>query len=513
MTAESILIVEDEAVIARDLQLLLEDLGYGVSAIAATADEALASINAAVPDLVLMDIRLADGSDGITVAAIILARWEIPVVFLTAHADPDTVARAQATSPYGYLLKPFDERVVAISVQLALAKSAADRHLRASERLFATTLRSIAEGVIITDAASQISFLNPAAEDLIGWTQRDAVGRPITDVCIVHAPDGGAPLGDLVTAVLAHGQINALPDGSVLLPRDGELRQVADSIAPLVDTFGDRWGTVMVVQDVTAQRAAAAAHQELERKLVEMQRVESLGLLASGIAHDFNNILTGVLAYTEMAQAGVPAESNVQGQLMRAISGIHQAAGLTRQLLTYAGKGEIRIGPVALNPVVQELIDLLRGSFIRSIAIHLEFAVALPPVLGDSTQIRQVVLNLLTNAAEAIGDEPGQITVTTSLVELTPALRETLVFGAEADPGLHVCLRVCDTGSGMEPATLAKIFDPFFTTKVAGRGLGLASVLGIMRQHRGALQVTSVVGQGTTFEIFLPVADQSLAGY
>ena len=198
---------------------------------------------------------------------------------------------------------------------------------------------------------------------------------------------------------------------------------------------------------------------------------------------------------------------------MRAISGIHQAAGLTRQLLTYAGKGEIRIGPVALNPVVQELIDLLRGSFIRSIAIHLEFAVTLPPVLGDGTQIRQVVLNLLTNAAEAIGDKPGQITVTTSLVELTPALRETLVFGAEAAPGVHVCLNICDTGSGMEPATLAKIFDPFFTTKVAGRGLGLASVLGIMRQHRGALQVTSVVGQGTTFEIFLPVADQSLAGY
>ncbi|MEI7643280.1 MAG: ATP-binding protein [Chloroflexales bacterium] len=513
MIAESILIVEDEAVIARDLQMLLEDLGYCVSAIAATADEALASISAAVPDLVLMDIRLADGSDGITVAATILARWEIPVVFLTAHADPATVMRAQATSPYGYLLKPFDERVVGICVQLALAKSATDRQLRASERLFATTLRSIAEGVIITDAASQIAFLNPAAEDLTGWTQRDAVGRPITEVCVVQAPDGGAPLGDLVTAVLAQGQINALPDGSVLLPRDGELRQVADSIAPLVDALGDRWGTVMVVQDVTAQRAAAAAHQDLERKLVEMQRVESLGMLASGIAHDFNNILASVLAYTEMAQESVHADSNVQGQLMRAISGIHQAAGLIQQLLTYAGKGKIRIGPVALNPVVQELIDLLRGSFIRSIEIYLEFAVALPPVLGDSTQIRQVVLNLLTNAAEAIGDKPGQITVTTSLVELTPALRETLVFGAEAAPGPHACLRICDTGSGMEPATLAKIFDPFFTTKVAGRGLGLASVLGIVRQHQGALQVTSVVGQGTTFEIFLPVADQSFAGH
>jgi PAS domain S-box-containing protein len=513
MPTQSIVIVEDEAVIARDLQLLLKDLGYAVPSIVSTADEALTSISAAVPDLVLLDIRLADGSDGIAVAEAILARWAIPVVFLTAHADSATVARAQATSPYGYLLKPFDEREVAISVQLALAKSASDRQLRASEHLFATSLRSIAEGVIITDAASQVAFLNPAAETLTGWAQPEAVGRPITDVCIVQAPDGGAPLGDLVMAVLAQGQISALPDGSVLLPRHGELRQVADSIAPLVDTLGDRWGTVVVVQDVTTQRAAAAAHHALERKLMEMQRVESLGMLASGIAHDFNNILTTVLAYTEMAQEGVPADSHVQGQLMRAISGIHQAAGLTRQLLTYAGKGERHIGAVALNPVVHELIDLLHGSLMRNVAIQLELDPALPPVLGDSTQIHQVVLNLLTNAAEAIGAGPGQITVTTSQVELTPALRETLVFGAEAAPSSHVSLSICDTGGGMEPATLAKIFDPFFTTKVAGRGLGLATVLGIVRQHQGALRVSSVVGEGTTFAIYLPVTDHPSMGH
>jgi PAS domain S-box-containing protein len=512
MLTQSILIVEDEAVIARDLQLLLEDLGYCVPAIAATADEALASISAAMPDLVLMDIRLADGSDGITAAEAILARWAIPVVFLTAHADPATVARAQATSPYGYLLKPFDEREVAISVQLALAKSASDRQLRASERLFATTLRSIAEGVIITDAASQVAFLNPAAEGLIGWAQPEALGRPITEVCVIRDPAGGAPLGDLVKDVLAQGQISALPDGSVLLPRDGDLRHVADSIAPLVDTAGSRWGTVVVVQDVTAQRTAAIAQQKLQRKLIEIQRVESLGLLASGIAHDFNNILSNVLGYTEIAQGGVSAESPVYGQLMRAISGIHQAAGLTRQLMTYAGKGAIRCGLVALNPVVHELIDLLHGSFVRSIAMQQELDPALPPVLGDSTQIQQVVLNLLTNAAEAIGDKPGQIRVTTSLMELTPALRETLMFGAEATPGAHVCLSVCDTGGGMDPATLAKIFDPFFTTKAAGHGLGLASVLGIVRQHRGALQVASAVGQGTTFAIYLPVADLPYGG-
>lgn len=512
MAAKSILVVEDEAVIARDLQLLLEDLGYCVPAIAATADEALANIVVTMPDLVLMDIRLADGSDGITVAEAIRMRWTIPVIFLTAHADPATVARAQATSPYGYLLKPFDEREVAIIVQLALAKSAADRQLQASERLFATTLRSITEGVIITDATSRVAFLNPAAEVLTGWTQSEAVGHLIADICIVHDPNGGTPLSTLVAEVLAQGQIMALPEASVLIERAGALRYVADSIAPLVDTVGDRWGTVIVVQDVTAQRAAALAHADLARKLVELQRVESLGMLASGIAHDFNNILMSVLGYTELAHEYADGAARVKEYLLRAINGIHQASSLTQQLLTYAGKGELRIGAVALNAVVRALIDLLHGSFMRSITIQLALDPALPPVRGDSTQIHQVVLNLLTNAAEALTAGAGEITVTTNTLDLPPALRASLLFGAEAAPGLHVCLRVSDTGSGMDAATMAKIFDPFFTTKVTGRGLGLASVLGIVRQHQGALRVTSVVGQGSTFEIFLPVADQPYVG-
>ncbi|MEI8308041.1 MAG: ATP-binding protein [Chloroflexales bacterium] len=512
MTSKTILIVEDEAVIARDLQFLLEDLGYCVSAIATTADEALMHIGASLPDLVLLDIRLADGSDGITVAETILTHWEIPVIFLTAHADAATVARAAATVPYGYLLKPFHEREVAIGVQMALAKSASDQRLRVNERLFSTTLHSIAEGIIIIDATSRVAFLNPAAESLTGWSRHEAVGRSLTDVFVVQSVDGCAPISVLIGVAMEQGRIMTLPENCTMIPRTGAVRYVANSIALLVDAIGRVQGAVIVFQDVTAQRDAAAAHQALESKLVEAQRLESLGLLAGSIAHDFNNILTSVLGHVDLAIDLLPTGSEANVYLARASSGIWQAASLTKQLMTYAGKDEIHMGAVSLNTIVSELIDLLHGSLMRSVDLHVNLEANLPPVRGDSTQIRQVAMNLLINAAESSTKITSQVTVSTSLAELTPALREHLVFGDVAAPGPHLCLSVCDTGDGMAPATLTKIFDPFFTTKITGRGLGLAAVQGIVRQHRGALRVTSAVGQGTTFEVFLPVDDHAHVG-
>jgi signal transduction histidine kinase len=233
--------------------------------------------------------------------------------------------------------------------------------------------------------------------------------------------------------------------------------------------------------------------------------------VASGIAHDFRNILTSVSGYVEIARELAPTDSAVRAPLARASSGIDQATSLTTKLVAYAGKGELRIGAVALNTVVYALLDLLHGTLVRCAELELKLAAELPPVRGDSTQLHQVVLNLLTNAAEAITIPPGQITVSTDLVELTPALRAQLLFGAEAAPGQHICLRVSDTGGGMSMATVAQMFDPFFTTKVTGRGLGLAAVQGIVRRHQGALRVTSAVGQGTTIAIFLPVAEQTSA--
>ena len=506
MTAASILIVEDEVVTARDLQLLLEDLDYVVPVIATTASEALQQLATRKFDLVLLDIHLADGSDGIYVAQEILVRWALPVIFLTAHADPATVQRAQTTAPYGYLLKPFHEREVAVTVQLALTKSRGDQQLRASEQLFSTTLRSLAEGVMVTDEHGRIVYLNPAAETLTGWGQHEAFGEPLGTVLALHTSVGALPMHELVTEVMTTLTPITLPDTTVLITRAGTVYQVANTIAPIIDERGTIGGTVVVFQDVTAQRAAAAAQQRLERKLLETQRLESLGLLAGGIAHDFNNFLTAILAYTQMAQELLPAEAPAQEKLARAVAGVYQATELTTQLLAYAGKGQRQPSPVALNRIIREVLALLHGSLMRQIEFDLVLEEDLPLLMGDGTQLRQMVLNLLTNAAEALAMNTGQISVTTNHMPEPPDLGPWLHFGDGATPGPSVVLSVHDTGKGMDQETLARIFDPFFTTKVTGHGLGLAAVLGIVRRHRGALHVTSTPGAGTLFQVLLPLS-------
>ncbi|NTU78767.1 MAG: response regulator [Chloroflexales bacterium] len=511
MTAVSILIVEDEAVIARDLQFLLEDLGYQVPAVAATADVALGYLSQGGIDLVLLDIHLANSADGITVAEAVLARWGLPVIFLTAHADPATVARAEATAPYGYLLKPFHEREVALAVQMALAKSRSDRQLRASERLFATTLHSIAEGVIVTDGAGCVVFLNPAAETLTGWPRHEAVGQPLGVVLAVRASDDLALPDALVREAMASARIVTLPAHAALVARGGEVRQVSDSIAPIWDEHTGVWGAVVVIQDVTAQRAAEAEQRALERKLREARELERLGLLAGGIAHDFNNIVTGIHGYVEQAQELAPAKSAVHTALAKASRSLQQATALTSQLLTYARHHRLCSDPVALNRVVHEVAELLQGKLTAQVVLQLDLAPDLPELAGDETEIRQVVLNLLTNGAEALGTAHGQITVTTSQGELPPELHAQLSLDdAVEEPGGYVCLRVHDTGPGIDPAILGHLFDPFVTTKAGGHGWGLAVVQGVVRRHRGVLQVQNMVGAGACFEVWLPQASAAL---
>jgi PAS domain S-box-containing protein len=505
MSNAIIMIVEDEAVIARDLKLLLEDMGFTVPTVAATADEAIAVATATRPDLALLDIHLADGFSGIAVAKRLRQDGDIPFVFLTAHADPATVASAQETNPYGYVLKPFNEREIAITVQLALAKSASDRELRASEHLFATTIRSIADGVIVTDRDKQVVLLNPCAEELTGWTSSEAVGRPLHEVFVLKHEPRADPRATARQSSAGH----ALDEQVLLVPRSGPPRPVENTITPIVDDYRVTQGTVVVFRDLTARKRAEDERHRLERKLFETQRLESLGVLTSGIAHDFNNILTGVQGYIELADDMLHPASETHELCQLALVGIRQAAALTGQMLAYAGKAHIIPGPVSLNDVVRGLVDLLRGTFARRATLDLQLDASLPPIQADETQMHQLVLNLLTNAVEALGDESGTLTVRTDVADLALEDARHMIFGEQIVAGTHVCLTVRDTGVGMDDETLERIFDPFFTTKFTGRGLGLAAVYGIVRRHHGAIQVTSTPGVGTAFAVYLPASQLS----
>jgi nitrogen-specific signal transduction histidine kinase/CheY-like chemotaxis protein len=256
-----------------------------------------------------------------------------------------------------------------------------------------------------------------------------------------------------------------------------------------------------VVLDVTERRQA-------EDALRQAQKLESIGVLAGGIAHDFNNLLTGIMGNASLALRTLPGDGAARAHplLQDVIRASERAADLTQQLLAYAGKGRFFIQQVDLPALVREISGLVRTSIPKKVALQLHTG-ACPPVEADASQLQQVVMNLVINGAEAIGDAPGVVTVTTGARRCTAAELRRRFPGADLPAGEYVQLEVRDTGSGMDAATRARIFDPFFTTKFTGRGLGLAAVLGIVRGHRGAIAVESATGQGTTFTVVLPAAE------
>jgi PAS domain S-box-containing protein len=500
MCAPRILIVEDESVVALDIQERLQGLGYVVPAVADSADEAVRLALELAPDLVLMDIRLRGDKDGISAAREIAARAGPPVIYLTAYADDPTLARARDSAAFGYLSKPFRERELRATIEMALAKADAERRLRASERRYAATVNSIGDGIVGVDGDGRVNLLNPVAERLTGWRQADAAGRPVEQVVVLVNERTRQPVENPVTRALRDRTVVTLPPETALLSRAGRQVPVEDTAAPI----SDERGAVLAFRDVTERK-------EAEARLRHAQKLESLGVLAGGIAHDFNNLLTPILGYAGFARDMLPPDSLAATFLSHIEQAARRAAELSQQMLTYSGRGAFAPQPVDLAALVAEMAALLAVSISKKAALRRQLAAGLPPVQGDAGQLRQVVMNLLINASEALQDQAGTIELRTRLARADgEAPRSPL--GRESLPeGDYVVLEVSDSGCGMTPEVQARVFDPFFTTKFQGRGLGLATVLGIVRSHGGTIRLDSVPGRGTTFEVWLPCAARPAA--
>ncbi len=247
-------------------------------------------------------------------------------------------------------------------------------------------------------------------------------------------------------------------------------------------------------------------HSRLEAKLRQAQKLESIGVLAGGVAHDFNNLLTSILGNASLVLDHVPPSHPARPELDAIMAGAEKAAQLTSQLLAYAGKGQFVLEEVDLSSLVADILSLIRTSIPRSVRLHLALKPNLPAACGDGTQLQQLIMNLIINAAEAIGGQPGTIRINTGLQEISQYYIERNPMAADRDlaPGTYVYVEVRDTGCGMDEETKSRIFDPFFTTKFTGRGLGLAAVQGIVRGHRGVIELHSAPGRGTTFKVLFP---------
>ena len=265
------------------------------------------------------------------------------------------------------------------------------------------------------------------------------------------------------------------------------------------------WECCVAMRDITDLRRAEAERRALEVKMWQAQKLESLGVMAGGIAHDFNNLLMAILGHASLAQekGATPAQT---GESLREIEcAARRAAELCRQMLAYAGRGQFVEEPVQLSALVAESVRLLRVSIAKNAILHCELAEDLPCIVADPGQLRQVVMNLVINASEALGAGEGSIRVATGTMQCDRDYLSGGIASEPATPGPYVFLEVADSGCGMDAATLGRIFEPFFSTKFTGRGLGLASVLGIVRQHRGVMKVTSAPAQGTVFRVLFPL--------
>jgi two-component system cell cycle sensor histidine kinase/response regulator CckA len=266
------------------------------------------------------------------------------------------------------------------------------------------------------------------------------------------------------------------------------------------------------LQDRTHQyqiRDHLEAEKRKDDQLRQSQRLESIGILAGGVAHDFNNLLTGILGNASLILNDIPTGHPARDRAQAVCDAAQRAADLTRQLLAYSGKGQFIVEPIDLSSLVRDMSQLIGLSIPKGVFLQLDLNEALPAIEADSSQIQQVIMNLVINGAEAIGThKQGTVLVHTAVQNIDSEYIERTFTPGEIEPGRYVFLEVQDTGCGMDQSTVARIFDPFFTTKFTGRGLGLAAVLGIVRGHRGALRVYSTPGQGTTFKVLFPATEK-----
>jgi len=483
---KQILVVEDEGLIATDIQRRLERLGYPMAAVASSGAEALQCARSTRFDLALMDIRLKGDLDGIATAHQLKSELDTPVVYITAHADHETIDRAKLTEPLGYILKPITDGDLRSAVQIALYKADMERRLRTSEAWLSTTLRSVGEGIIATDTAGEIVCMNPIAECLTGWSAADAFGSPLMDVLGLLDDSQSQPAKNPIFDLFA-GECRSYS----LVSRTG-VRKAVEVECSENCSEADLLGSIVVVRDISRRK-------EMEGRLIQSQRMEAVANLAGGLAHDFNNQLTVILGYAEELCERLSGEEHEQArEILQAAS---TASSITAQLLTLSRRDLPRLDVININEVICEVQPLISHSLGKGRTLATELGSPLGFVRGDRNQIKQVLLNLALNARDAM-PSGGQLRVESSTLEVdadSPAARTH-------HPGPYVRLLVADNGDGMEEATLSRIFEPHFTTKAAGfgTGLGLSIVHSIIVKNGGSISARSEIGKGTTFEILLP---------
>jgi PAS domain S-box-containing protein len=489
-----VLVVEDERIVAMDIQGQLENLDYDVVATAVSGDEAIHKAEETSPDLALMDIRIKGDMDGIEVAQHLRAKLDIPVIYLTAYADQDTLDRAKNTESFGYLLKPFEEGELHATIEMALYKHRAERRLRESEQWLATTLQSIGDAVIATDAEGRVKFLNPVAQRLTGWTQKAGLGKDLSKV--FHLIDGETreTIPSPATRAMAEGTTVHLQANVLLVARDGRTIPIDDSAAPIMDDRDNIDGVVLVFRDISER---IQTEQKLRRYAAELKvQNQELDAFAHTVAHDLKDPLAAIVGFADVLKNDIDRMPLHQTKtfLRNIARDGRRMSNIIDELLLLASVRDAAIEPRPLDMATivslgQRRLAYMAQQHQAEIIVHEPWPVA----MGYGPWIEEVWVNYISNGIKYGGRPPR--------IEL----------GATPQPDGMIRFWVRDNGNGLLPEAKARLFTPFTQLdqlRARGHGLGLSIVRRIVEKLNGQVSVESTVGRGSTFTFTLPAAPE-----
>ncbi len=361
--------------------------------------------------------------------------------------------------------------------------------------LLRAAIEQSTEPTMVLDADGVVLFANPASAQLHGIEKGHLKGAQIAEL---RGGRRGDSLYSEIHSTILRGEAWC---GEVLLKKNKKKPLVARRISPVFDNNGDTRWQIVVDRDISEERRR-------QEKMAHVQRLESLGVLAGGIAHDFNNLLGIIMGNVSLARSTITSGDPIADSLKNIEETSHRAANLCNQMLAYSGKGKFVVQPVNLSELVEEMSQLLEISISKKVSMRYELTPLLPSVKADTAQLQQVIMNLVINANEAVGEQNGTIVIATGQVDAdVDYLRSSYVEEEVLTPGLYVWLEVSDTGCGMNSTVRERLFEPFFTTKFTGRGLGMSAILGIIRGHNGTIKVYSEVEKGTTIKVLFPAVD------
>ena len=484
MSDAKILIVEDERIVAKDIEKRLLKLGYGVTGIISSGEKALESVESAYPDLVLMDIRLKGKIDGIETAEGIRKKHDIPIVYITAYGSEEIVERARATEPFGYLLKPFEDRELRTAIEIALFRHNMELRLKESESRYRQLFEESRTALFVTDLKGNLTNVNRSFQDLFGYGKEDTTGTKDFFIDRVELRRLTRELEEKNTIIDYETQ---------LLKKGGAVVDCLMSLWKLFDKEGRPYSYQGSIHDIRRRR-------ELEMELSQAKKMEAIGTFAGTVADDVNNFITTIAGYAALLERHLQ-QNDLKHYMESIIKSCTMASNLAKDLLSFSRDNKMDLKKVNINDMLKNIESVFFPISGDAVTMEIISNDKDLDVCADQGQLERVFMNLISNARDALPDG-GRITVS---VVKTKSYAGSAA-GNETDE--WVLISVEDTGIGMDKGTVERIFEPFFTTKGMGKGtgLGLAIVYGIIEQHKGHIDVLSEPGKGTVFRIRLPIA-------